>query len=93
MRDLAGFGTSTGSGTHPLDAALDQFMRETDASGGMVYLLPPGERVLRLAVLRGVPRQIAAHTSTRSGMQSPLGLRRRPRREWAGSGVTWGNPF
>ncbi|WP_145766083.1 SpoIIE family protein phosphatase [Streptomyces brevispora] len=70
MRDLAGFGTSTGSGTHPLDAALDQFMRETDASGGMVYLLPPGERVLRLAVLRGVPRQIAAHWT-----QVPLAAR------------------
>ncbi|MFB6947005.1 MULTISPECIES: SpoIIE family protein phosphatase [unclassified Streptomyces] len=70
MRDLAGFGTSTGSGVHLLCVALDQFMRATGASGGLVYLLPPGERVLRLAVQRGVPRQIAAHWT-----QVPLAAR------------------
>ncbi|MFH9982381.1 SpoIIE family protein phosphatase [Streptomyces sp. NPDC017179] len=68
MPDLAGFGT--GSGAHLLGAALDQFMRETGACGGLVYLLLPGERVLRLAVLRGVPRQIAAHWT-----QVPLAAR------------------
>ncbi|MFE7708372.1 SpoIIE family protein phosphatase [Streptomyces sp. NPDC057486] len=70
MPDLAGFGTGTGSGTHLLDAALAQFMRETGACGGLVYLLLPGERVLRLSVLRGFPRQIAAQWT-----QVPLAAR------------------
>ncbi|MGW3600863.1 GAF domain-containing protein [Streptomyces sp. NPDC005167] len=67
-RELAGFGS--GSGTHLLAAALEQFMRDAGASGCLVYLLPPGERVLRLAVLAGVPRQVAAHWT-----QVPLAAR------------------
>ncbi|QOV41283.1 SpoIIE family protein phosphatase [Streptomyces ferrugineus] len=35
-------------------------MRGTDASVGLVYVLPPGERVLRLVLVAGVPAQIAA---------------------------------
>jgi hypothetical protein len=35
-------------------------MREAGASVGLVYLLPPGERILRLAVLSGVSQHIAA---------------------------------
>ncbi|MFJ6561189.1 SpoIIE family protein phosphatase [Streptomyces sp. NPDC091412] len=70
MPDLAGFGTGTGPGTHLLDAALAQLMRETGACGGLVYLLLPGERVLRLSVLRGFPRQIAAQWT-----QVPLAAR------------------
>ncbi|MGP3975626.1 SpoIIE family protein phosphatase [Streptomyces sp. 8N114] len=35
-------------------------MGATEASVGLVYLLPPGERVLRLAVVSGVSRSIAA---------------------------------
>ncbi|WP_326746593.1 MULTISPECIES: SpoIIE family protein phosphatase [unclassified Streptomyces] len=67
-RELAGFGS--GSGTHLLAAALEQFMRDAGASGCLVYLLSPGERVLRLAVLAGVPRQVAAHWT-----QVPLAAR------------------
>lgn len=37
-----------------------QAMRDTGASVGAVYLLQPDERALRLAVLSGVPREIAA---------------------------------
>ncbi|SCY32951.1 Serine phosphatase RsbU, regulator of sigma subunit [Streptomyces sp. 136MFCol5.1] len=70
MRGPAGYGTGTGPGTHLLDAAVDQFMRETGACGCLVYLLAPGERALRLAVLEGVPRQIAAHWT-----QVPLAAR------------------
>ncbi|MET8402930.1 SpoIIE family protein phosphatase [Streptomyces sp900116325] len=70
MRDLADYGTGTGPGMHLLGAALSQFMRETGACGCLVYLLPPGERILRLAVLAGVPRQIAAHWT-----QVPLAAR------------------
>ncbi|MFD7284545.1 PAS domain-containing protein, partial [Streptomyces sp. NPDC059863] len=35
-------------------------MRETGASIGLFYLLPPGERLLRLALMCGVSREIAA---------------------------------
>ena len=40
---------------------LADVMRETSASVGLLYLLPPEERrVLRLVLAGGVPRQIAA---------------------------------
>ncbi len=43
-----------------LDAVMSEAMAATGASMGLLYLLPPGERVLRLAVVVGVSRRIAA---------------------------------
>ncbi|WP_372451905.1 SpoIIE family protein phosphatase [Streptomyces oryzae] len=43
-----------------LDAVLTDVIAATGASMGLVYLLPPGEQVLRLAVVSGVSRSIAA---------------------------------
>ncbi|WTK34524.1 SpoIIE family protein phosphatase (plasmid) [Streptomyces sp. NBC_01527] len=43
-----------------LDPALVRVVQETGASIGVVYLLPSGERVLRIAVLTGVSPQIVA---------------------------------
>ncbi|WP_234358580.1 SpoIIE family protein phosphatase [Streptomyces sp. NRRL B-24085] len=42
------------------DAVLADVMRDTGASVGLLYLLPPTERVLRLALVGGVSGQIAA---------------------------------
>ncbi|GGZ15812.1 PAS sensor protein [Streptomyces nitrosporeus] len=50
---------ATGSGTELLDGAVARLMRESGASVGMLYLLPRGESTLRLAVLAGVPPQLA----------------------------------
>ncbi|MFJ9853273.1 SpoIIE family protein phosphatase [Streptomyces sp. NPDC101150] len=60
MHDTAASGPAAGSGPELLDPGLVQAVRETGASVGLVYLLSPGERVLRLTVLAGVPPQIAA---------------------------------
>ncbi|WP_432254036.1 SpoIIE family protein phosphatase [Streptomyces sp. HNM1019] len=43
-----------------LDALLCGAARETGASAGLVYLLPPGGQVLRLAVTTGVPPKVTA---------------------------------
>ncbi|MEV6841657.1 PAS domain-containing protein, partial [Streptomyces sp. NPDC051133] len=43
-----------------LDSVLADVVRQTGASIAMLYLLQPGEQVLRLALLSGVSRQIAA---------------------------------
>lgn len=61
MHDAAGFSAAAGSGPELLDPALARVVRETGASVGSVYLLsPPGEQLLRLAVLAGVPPRFAA---------------------------------
>ncbi|MFH0517282.1 SpoIIE family protein phosphatase [Streptomyces sp. M41] len=60
MRDTARATAGSGSGPELLEPALLQGMRVTGANVGAVYLLPPGERVLRLALLSGVPWEIAA---------------------------------
>ncbi|MFJ5137643.1 SpoIIE family protein phosphatase [Streptomyces sp. NPDC088707] len=41
-------------------AVLTGLLRDTDASAGLLYLLIPGDRMLRLVLLSGVSRQIAA---------------------------------
>ncbi|WTT12520.1 SpoIIE family protein phosphatase [Streptomyces zaomyceticus] len=41
-------------------AVLTGLMRDTGASAGLVYLLVPGDRMLRLVLLSGVPREVAA---------------------------------
>lgn len=48
------------TGMERLKTALVELMLDVDASIGAVFLLPAGERVLRLAVLCGAPQQIAA---------------------------------
>ncbi|MEU6067622.1 SpoIIE family protein phosphatase [Streptomyces sp. NPDC047082] len=58
MQQLADF--APGSGLEQLDAPLADVMRDTGASVGLLYLLPPGERVLQLTVISGVSQQIAA---------------------------------
>ncbi|GHJ36571.1 SpoIIE family protein phosphatase [Streptomyces sp. TS71-3] len=47
-----------GSGLEQLDLVLTEAVREAGATSGMLYLLPRGEQVLRLATLTGVPQQI-----------------------------------
>lgn len=42
-----------------LDAAVARAVRETGATVAMLYLLPPGSSTLRLAVLAGVPPELA----------------------------------
>ncbi|GAA3245496.1 SpoIIE family protein phosphatase [Streptomyces labedae] len=49
-----------GSGTALPDSVLADVMRDTGASVGLLYLLPPAEPVLRLVLAGGVSGQIAA---------------------------------
>lgn len=59
--------------TRELGAALATAMEDTGASVGMVYLLPPGDRALRLAVLSGVPLDMATPwTRALLGEQLPV---------------------
>ncbi|KUO15027.1 PAS sensor protein [Streptomyces dysideae] len=60
MRHPVDCGPAEGSGARLPAAAAAQVVQETGACVGLVYLLPRGERVLRLAMISGVPRQIAA---------------------------------
>ncbi|MEV7997319.1 SpoIIE family protein phosphatase, partial [Streptomyces sp. NPDC086077] len=54
------FGPGTGSNLERLEALIAQVMRETGASIALLYLLPPEERILRLALMCGVSHEIAA---------------------------------
>ncbi|MEV7995838.1 SpoIIE family protein phosphatase [Streptomyces sp. NPDC086077] len=54
------FGPGTGSCLERLETFMAEVMRETGASIGLLYLLPPGERMLRLALMCGVSHEIAA---------------------------------
>ncbi len=49
-----------------VEALMTDVMRETGASAGLLYLRPPGDQVLWLALLSGVSRQIAAPWSRAS---------------------------
>ncbi|MFB7169918.1 hypothetical protein ACFCYM_03660 [Streptomyces sp. NPDC056254] len=51
---------SASEAARQLDAAVAETVRATGASVALVYLLPPGERVLHLAVVSGAPRRITA---------------------------------
>ncbi|MDH2390505.1 SpoIIE family protein phosphatase [Streptomyces sp. HNM0663] len=55
-----GADAGAGSAAGRLDAALVDVVRDTGASMGLVYLSAPGERMLRMALFSGAPRQIAA---------------------------------
>ncbi len=75
------------TGPQAVDPALAQVVREARASVGMVYLLPPGERALRLAVVSGVSRRIAAPW-TRVTLDDPIPVAdavREQRLVWLGS--------
>ncbi|MBT2480067.1 SpoIIE family protein phosphatase [Streptomyces sp. ISL-94] len=60
MQRPAAPGSVAGPGEGLPDAVLADVVRNTGASVGLVYLLPPGERVLRLVLASGVSRQIVA---------------------------------
>jgi serine phosphatase RsbU (regulator of sigma subunit)/PAS domain-containing protein len=59
-----------GSGPELLAPLLLRAVRETDVSASLLYLLPPDEQVLRLAVMTGIPPKIAALWS-RLALASP----------------------
>lgn len=52
--------SAAGPTLEQLDAAVADVVRTTGASIALVYLLPPDERVLHLAVVSGAPAQITA---------------------------------
>ncbi|TXS04169.1 GAF domain-containing protein [Streptomyces sp. col6] len=52
-------GPAMDSAEDRLDAAVACALRETGAAVVMLYLLPPGESTLRLAVLAGIPGEMA----------------------------------
>ncbi|MFF9687652.1 SpoIIE family protein phosphatase [Streptomyces sp. NPDC014623] len=59
MQDHAAAFAATGSGTELLDSAVARVVRESGASVAMLYLLPRNGTTLHLAVLAGVPGQLA----------------------------------
>ncbi|MFG3200637.1 SpoIIE family protein phosphatase [Streptomyces sp. NPDC048192] len=62
----------TAPGAHPvLSLALVSMMHEVHAHSGAVYLLGPGEQVLRMAVHAGMPRAFAAPWE-RVGLSAPI---------------------
>ncbi|MGW7641960.1 SpoIIE family protein phosphatase [Streptomyces decoyicus] len=60
MQQPVGPGSESDSGVARLDALTADVVRDTGASIGLLFLLPPGEEVLRLALVSGVSRQLAA---------------------------------
>lgn len=60
MRRPADSSPGAGPGAVLPDSVLADVMRHTGASVGLLYLLPPTERVLQLVLAGGVPGQIAA---------------------------------
>ncbi|MFI6120881.1 PP2C family protein-serine/threonine phosphatase [Streptomyces sp. NPDC051064] len=71
MQDHAASVAATGSGTELLDSAVAHVVEETGASVAMLYLLPPNETTLHLAVLAGVPGQLATPW-TRVPLSAPI---------------------
>ncbi|MDH3039226.1 SpoIIE family protein phosphatase [Streptomyces sp. TRM75561] len=60
MRRPTASSRRAGSGTALPDSVLADVMRDTGASVGLLYLLPPADPVLRLVLAGGVSGQIAA---------------------------------
>jgi PAS domain-containing protein len=60
VRVPGGSSVGAGFGTERLEPALTDVTRETGASVGLLYLLPPGEQVLRLVLVSGVPPDLVA---------------------------------
>ncbi|WP_405666566.1 SpoIIE family protein phosphatase [Streptomyces sp. NBC_01166] len=71
MQDHAASVAATGSGTELLDSAVAHVVRETGAAVAMLYLLPRNDTTLHLAVLAGVPGQLAAPW-TRVPLSAPM---------------------
>ena len=71
MQDHAASVAATGSGTELLGSALTHVVQETGASVAMLYLLPRDDTTLHLAVLSGVPGQLAAPW-TRVPLSAPI---------------------
>ncbi|KPC79094.1 MULTISPECIES: PP2C family protein-serine/threonine phosphatase [Streptomyces] len=71
MQDQAASAAAAGSGTELLDSAVASVVRETEASVAMLYLLSPDNSMLHLAVLAGVPGQLAAPW-TRVPLAAPI---------------------
>ncbi|MEU0304243.1 SpoIIE family protein phosphatase [Streptomyces sp. NPDC006175] len=71
MQDHAASVAATGSGTGLLDGAVDHLVHETGASVAMLYLLPENGSTLHLAVLAGVPGQLATPW-TRVPLSAPM---------------------
>ncbi|MFF1834346.1 SpoIIE family protein phosphatase [Streptomyces sp. NPDC058231] len=87
MQKPAGPADGKGSGPEPLDPALARVVRETGASVAMIYLMPPGERTLRLASVTGVSHEIAAPWA-RVALSDPIPVAhcvREQRMIWLGS--------
>ncbi|REE66134.1 PAS domain-containing protein [Streptomyces sp. 3212.3] len=60
MRQPADRDLESGFAVERLDSVVADVVRETGASAALLFLLQPGEQVLRLTLLSGVSRQIAA---------------------------------
>ncbi|MEV5291570.1 SpoIIE family protein phosphatase [Streptomyces sp. NPDC053741] len=71
MQDHAAAVSATGSGTELLDSAVAHVVHETGASVAMLYLLSPDDATLHLAVLAGVPGQLATPW-TRVPLSAPI---------------------
>ncbi|MFC8228230.1 SpoIIE family protein phosphatase [Streptomyces sp. NPDC057287] len=71
MQDQAASVAATGSGTELLDSAVAHVVRETGASVVMLYLLQPDDSTLHLAVLAGLPGQLATPW-TRVPLSAPI---------------------
>ncbi|MFE9723965.1 SpoIIE family protein phosphatase [Streptomyces sp. NPDC005794] len=70
MQDQAA-SVSAGSGTELLDSAVAHIVRETGASVAMLYLLPENGTTLHLALLTGVPDELATPW-TRVPLSAPM---------------------
>lgn len=87
MRQSADHGLESGFAAERLDSVVADVVRETGASASLLFMLQPGEHVIRLAVLSGVSRQIAAPW-TRIPVDAPipvLDAMRQRRLVWLGS--------
>ncbi|GAA2911675.1 SpoIIE family protein phosphatase [Streptosporangium fragile] len=87
--------SAAGSGAEPLDPLLLQAMREAGATVGGIYLLPPGEQVLRLTVLSGVPLEFVAPWE-RVSLAAPIPVAdatRDRRLVWVGSHTDMANRY
>ncbi|MET7390384.1 SpoIIE family protein phosphatase [Streptomyces sp. NPDC005529] len=60
MRQSVRPGTAPGSGAERLDLPMADMMRDTGATIGLLYLLPPGERSLWLTLVSGASPRITA---------------------------------
>ncbi|MFV0126986.1 SpoIIE family protein phosphatase [Streptomyces sp. HMX112] len=86
---------SAGDGVRMLEPAVAGIVRDTGASVAMVYLLPPGERTLQLALLSGVSREFAAPW-TRVALADPIPVADAVREEdliWIGSQEEMGRRY